>query len=321
MKKNSLFAFVLAASLCLHGGKLWAQLFFDQHYISGTEGIMAGSLPAPGLYLDDVNIYGRSHDAGTGYLGNYEHSITTYINEPRMRWISGQTLLGASFGLELMIPLIYQYQSDVLLAPNRLRFSQTEVGDLEVSPALLSWHLKHFDITAGYAFWMPTGDNSYAGVGDGFVALPPQIHWWAQMIKFGGTWYPDADKKWSVSSLIYYQFNDKFSTTIYSMPQGSIQYGQMFTTVWGISRKLGKYFELGFIGHYSQKTTATYDSSEFYSSASNYNAEIEVGPEIKATVPQYDFSFSIRYLRELNNPDNLGAYNLNLFVLSLSKRF
>ena len=93
----------------------------------------------------------------------------------------------------------------------------------------------------------------------------------------------------------------------------------MFTSVLSIGRKIGEYFEFGLVGQYSQKTTTP--SMEFEALNSTYNPEVEAGGEIKAVVPQYDFSFSLRYLRELNNPGHLGSYSQNIFALSLSKRF
>jgi len=49
---------------------------------------------------------------------------------------------------------------------------------------------------------------------------------------------------------------------------------------------------------------------------------LEVGPEIKATVPKWDFSASVRYLRLLTNPDEgVGSYTENVMALTLSKRF
>ena len=34
------------------------------------------------------------------------------------------------------------------------------IGDIQLEPLLLSWHLPQFDIAAGYAVWAPTGDFS-----------------------------------------------------------------------------------------------------------------------------------------------------------------
>jgi hypothetical protein len=69
-------------------------------------------------------------------------------------------------------------------------------GDIYVSPALLGWHLKRADITAGYAFFIPTNTSA-------------SLHMWTNEIVAGTTLYADAAKNWNVSTLMYYDFNEK----------------------------------------------------------------------------------------------------------------
>ena len=318
---------IIAASFWLSADQAIAQVF-NEHYIAGTEGIKAGTLPSPGIYFDDINLFNQ-FDAN-GSSGNFR--VSTYIIEPRFRWISETKILGANYGLELMLPLVFQRESAQLPVMVGFPFSgltyqlrRFQVNDLEVSPLLLSWHLKHFDFTASYAFWVPTDDNSYTTVTSPtiptpFPAQPPQMHWWGHMITLGGTWYPDADRKWAVSAATHYEINQSFDIGTESM-----EYGQRFTTQWSVSRKSEKYFELGVIGAYSRQTTSTsIDSGSNQFNSFDTHPTIEIGPEFKVIIPQFDFHVSIRYLRQLNNPDEntgYGSYNVNVIALTLSKRF
>ena len=202
------------------------------------------------------------------------------------------------------------------------QYDQYEVHDLEISPLLLGWHRQHFDLAAGYAFWVPTDGNSFNGAGNNqfnpsAYAPPAQYHWWEHMITLGGIWYLDAGHKWAVSDLNHYEINQSFDS-----PIGTTKCGQLFTTEWGISRTAGKYFTLGVIGNYSRQITATRNVNDLYAYTFYSPQDVEIGPEVKVTVPKYDFSASLRYLRELNNPNgSTGSFDLNVIALTLSKRF
>ena len=304
---------VISTALWLTAGPAMAQQFFGEHYIQGSAGIKAGTLPPPGICFDDVNLYLQVHSQAGG--GGADLKEKVYVNEPRLKWISQKTFLGANYGAELMVPFSYE-DTRSKSGPDSYTLGQFEVDDLEISPLMLGWHWQRFDLTAGYAFWVPTGANSYTWVSPHFGVVPFQGHWWANMFTLGGTWYPDADKQWAVSSLSHFEINEPYNI---GGGSESFTYGQMFTTEWGVSRKTGKYFELGLAGNYSQQVSASKAGSIEIGEA---HPTIEVGPEIGATVPQWDFSVSLRYLRQLNNPNNgYGNYNLNVFALTLSKRF
>lgn len=338
-KGRCLMTVTLAMGPWLAVSQARAQLALNEmagdHYFPGTEGIQAGSLPAPGLYIDDSSRFENLRKSGETFS---EHA-STFINEPRVRWISKRKLLGANYGLEVMLPWIYQEEQVVQSGINNygpgrnppsyipgyhFQLERFELGDLEISPLWLSWHRRHFDFCAGYAVWMPTGGNAYTFPDSSPLnpaaptVPPPQFHWWEHMVTLGATWYPDAAKKWAVSALNHYEINQAFDTNI-----SSEQYGQRFTTEWGLSRMVGKFVNLGMIGNYSQQTTATRESFALNDTVSFYNcSSVEVGPEIRVTMPEYDLSASLRYLRELSNPDGFnGSYNLNVVALTVSKRF
>ena len=322
------FTAIVVTGLGLSASPALGQIL-GEHYLAGTEGIQAGTLPGPGVYFDDINWFGHLSEApGPGLNGE----ISSYVNEPRLRWITPLKLLSADYGMELMLPWGYQqYQltqaTSFPLAPGPkppilgfyYHYGQYELHDLEVSPLLLSWHWNHFDLTAGYAFWAPTSDNSILAIhptdlNPSAYAPPAQFHWWEHMLTLGGTWHPDAAKLWAVSALNHYEISQSFDS-----PIGVTTPGQLFTTEWGVSRVAGKYFEFGMVGNYSHQTTPT--RIEQYYPESYTSSTFELGPEIKVKVPQCDFSASLRYLREMKNPDSSGDYDLNVIVLSLSKRF
>jgi hypothetical protein len=168
--RGLLLSVMTAGMICFPITLVLGQSPFNEHYLIGSEGIEAGSLPAPGIYIDDVNLYEHLHVAD-----NFDDLRTSsYIIAPRARWLSGETFLGASYGVELMLPIICQdatLQRQFFGQSGTFSLSQWEAADLEISPFLLSWHLKHFDIRVGYSFWVPTGDNTLTIVqSSGFLA-------------------------------------------------------------------------------------------------------------------------------------------------------
>jgi hypothetical protein len=115
--------------------------------------------------------------------------------------------------MDFMVPLIYNdttYKKQILTFPSghgptlvTTGLNRFGLGDIEIEPLLLSWHLEHFDFTAGYGFWAPTGDyHDFTPVnfGDGL---------WTQMIKLGGVWYLDHDKTWAFSILNHFECNSQ----------------------------------------------------------------------------------------------------------------
>jgi len=311
MKRFCLLTSGLAAALWLSARPAQAQILGD-HYLAGTEGIQAGTLPGPGIYFDDINWFGDldTHDSV------FRTPISSYVNEPRLRWVTKLKLLDADYGVELMVPWGYQEDSvSPTSAPGTtIHSSQYELHDLEISPLLLGWHWQHFDLTAGYAFWVPTGDDSDMDPGN---FLPPaQLHWWEHMLTLGGTWYPDAAHQWSLSDLNHYEINQSCDSSI------TIENGQLFTSEWGIGRMMGKYINLGIIGNCSVQTTETREYFPIVTYTTYAHVSVEVGPELKVNVPKYDFSVALRYLRELyGGPDYAESFDLNIVALTLSKRF
>ena len=307
MKNRFSFTVLIIVGLWLAAGPARAQLP-SGHYLSGSAGILAGSLPDSGIYVDDLSLFSDLRES----TAETSQHTSTFINEPRLLWISKTKLLGANYGLEVMIPWAYQQifgqKPATSMGPRPYQIGQFEAYDLEISPLELSWHLTHFDVSAGYAVWVPTDDNAIT-LGRSAPFAPPQYHWWAHQIMLGGTWYPDAGKKWAVSSLNHYQINQPFNIAPIADPLSggygqSVDYGQLFTTEWGLSRTAGEYFNLGFTGNYAHQTTATRESLGPGNPVYEYNGDIlAVGPEIKVSVPKYDFSVSLRYLRTLNNPE------------------
>jgi hypothetical protein len=261
-----------------------------QHYPAGSEGIKAGSIPAPGIYIKDYNaLYFADNFQGYSEpfdpirpMGPFYQGFKTfdYVQTPRLLWVSDWKILGANFGMSLRLPIEYKettytQRTPVLLggaggpgtgpALGIAYISHTDkqfgLADIEVQPVLLSWHLGQFDVSTGYSFWAPTGDYDksklfFDNLGQGY---------WTHMFSLGFTWYPDTGKTWAISLLNHYEINmAQYSSLVTvpvspSAPQGTVledtTLGDIYTLEWAVSKSVIKDVDVGLTGYYQQQGT------------------------------------------------------------------
>jgi hypothetical protein len=270
------------------------------HYAAGLEGIKGGSLPGPGVYAryDNLFYYGTSD-----LLPDYKSYI--YQQAPQVMWMTPWKILGADYGMNITVPLIYNDTSFKqflplpgggvkVLSEGMNRFG---LGDIEIEPLLLSWHLKHFDFRAGYGFWAPTGDynsSSLVNLGDGL---------WTQMISLGGVWYPDQNKSWAFSILNHFECNSQVPGTPSGLtfPSGGAGGGpggspgpaniacSTYTMEWGASKTIYKKIDVGIVGYFQQQF--------MYQTSSPFNDSqvAAIGPEVRAEFPGSGWVVALRY--------------------------
>lgn len=286
---------MLTASLLLLPAVLKAQP--SAHYVPGSEGIKAASLPPPGVYARDYNYCywsGQFNDPS----GNDSHvpnaDVLTYANIPRVIWITDTKVLGGFVGVDGLLPLVYQS-----VKAGGFDDSTFGIGDLFIE-GTLSWHTKQFDFAIGSGVWAPTGDSASpltTRIGKGF---------WTFMQTAGATWYMDEAKSWSVSALGRYEINTEHRDT-HATP------GQVCTLEWGISKGVCKEAELGVVGYYQQQVTADCDST-----TSGRNRVAAVGPEISTMLPKQMLFISLRYNYEFMAENRAQG---SAVTLTLTKRF
>jgi hypothetical protein len=237
-------------------------------------------------------------------------------------------ILGADYGMDVTVPLIYNDTSYTVFLPSPGGGGQTVtkgmnrfgLGDVEVEPLLLAWHLKHFDFRAGYGFWAPSGDyhsSSLVNLGDGL---------WTQMISLGGVWYADQDKSWAFSILNHFEFNSQAPGT--QLVPGGFPVGggitpteiavpanipcSTYTMEWGASKTVYKKIDAGIVGYFQEQF--------MYQSSSTFNDSqvAAIGPEIRSEFPGTGWVVALRYEYQFlanNSPRGQVA------DLMVSKRF
>jgi len=294
---------VLAVSLAALPGILQAQP--SAHYAPGVEGIKGASLPPPGVYFRDYNYFywaNQLNDLSGNSIGAANPSVFTYVNLPRLLWITDTKFLGGNVGLDGFLPLVYQKVDVVAGAP--FTGNNFGVGDL-FAEGTLSWHTKQFDFSLGSGVDMPTGDSpSRFG-----PTTKPGLGYWTFMQTAGATWYIDEAKTWAVSALNRYEFNTKQRDT-------DITYGEAYTLEWGVSKSVCKEADLGVVGYY--QTQVTGNSGEPANPLRGHNSVAAVGPEISAMFPKPMLFVSLRYNYEFMAE---GRAQGNTICLTLTKPF
>jgi hypothetical protein len=304
--KTRMQLLILAVSLTALPIVLQAQP--SAHYPPGVEGIKAASLPPPGFYVRDYNYSywaNRLNDANGNEIGAAAPSVFSYVNVPRLLWITDTKLLGGFVGVDGYLPLVYQ-KADVITPPPPTGLGHFEgnnfgVGDLFIE-GTLSWHLKQFDFALASGVDMPTGDSPTRPG----PTTKPGLGYWTFMQTAGATWYIDEKKTWAVSALNRYEFSTEQRDT-------QITPGDAYTLEWGVSKSVCKAADVGVVGYYQQQVTPSSGSSN-----SDRNRVAAVGPEVTMAFPEQMFFVSLRYNYEFMAE---GRAQGNSICLTLTKRF
>lgn len=293
------FRLLLAISLLAMPALLLAQS--TGHYVAGTEGIKGASLPPPGWYVRDYNLFytsGRLNDVKGNRIKLVDPDIFVYANVPRLIWITDVKVLGGSLGFDALVPLVHQ-NVEINSPLGHFEDGSFGIGDA-FAESTLSWHLPHFDFSLGAGVWAATGNSSPPPKTD------PGAGFWASMLTAGATWYIDSEKTWSLSALSRYEFNGKQRDT-------DIYPGQAYTLEWGVAKTFAKTIDVGVVGYVQRQTTSgNVTGSQKLGSAAG------IGPEISLAFPKPMLSVSLRYLRDFSAKDRAEGQT---FSLTLTKRF
>jgi len=268
------------------------------HYVPGSEGIKAATLPPPGFWLRDYNSFyysDQENDSQGHKIGAADARAYVYANVPRLLWITDTKILDGYLGVDALLPFVYtEIKANT---PGGPFHDQTfGIGDLFFE-GTWSWHLKQLDVALGAGAWAPTGD---------FAPSSPTLAgkgYWTTMFTAGATWYPDDEKKWSVSVLNRYEINQEQKDT-------HITPGEVFTVEGGLSYAVTKTVDIGPIGYYQQKVTE--DSGTGSSSARDRVAG--VGPEVSVFFPEWMLGLSLRYAYEFMAEDRLQGHTVTLTI-------
>ena len=284
----SLSAAALAALPCLIQAQPTA------HYPPGIHGIMAATLPPPGFYARDYNLFytaDRLNNSAGNRTGPANFEAFTYANILRPIWITDVRILGAYLGTDIVVPFVYRQ-----LTSGGFDSSTFGLGDI-FAEGSLSWHTKPFDFCFCLGEWMPAGDSAAR------PTTRPGLGYWATMLSFGGTWYIDSAKTWSISALNRYEFNTEQRDT-------DTTTGNAWTIEWGIGKAINRTISVGTVGYYQAKVTGDTGAHP-----QPLNRVAAIGPEVALAFRPQKLFLSLRYEYEFAS-ENRAQGNTVSFVLT-----
>ncbi len=273
------------------------------HYVSGGEGIKAATLPPPGFYW---RLYNQFYKANTlkdknGHELDVGYDLNVYSLVNRFVWISNIKILGADFGVSIVIPLVY---TDIENKGAGIDDEKFDLGDIAVEPFVLSWHGPRYDAAFALALYVPTGEY------DKNEAASPGKDFWTGMATVGGTYYFDVEKSWSASILSRYEIHSKKDET-------DVKPGNNFHFEWGIGKTLAKIWDVGLTG-YCQWQVTDDSGSDVTWDKSVHDRVYAVGPEVSVFIPPAKLSVSLRSQWEFCAEDSAEG---NITTLVLTKIF
>lgn len=297
------YKFMLALGLALGGCALsTTTLAAKGHYVPGVEGLDGPVVPPPGLYyrgyLVHYDIDSLRDSEGDALPGDNSGEVSALVN--RFVWMTGQTFLGADYGMEAIVP-VQETSLDFSIAG--IDDHDSGVGDVFLGPLVLGWHGERWDAVAAAGHWFDNGDFSAdrpASIGKGFDTT---------MFTLGGTWHFDAEKRWSFSALSRYEVHGEEDGT-------GITPGDSLVVEWGLGHQLASGLKLGVVGYDAWQLEKDDDVAP---GLPNDKAEQHaVGAEASYFWPSLGLGVNGAYYHEYGNQDRPEG---DLFRATLTKGF
>ena len=266
------------------------------HYPPGIHGLNAATLPGPGFYLRDYNLFytsDRLNNSTGDRSGPANFEAFTYANVLRPIWITDVEVLSGYLGTDVVIPLV-----DRQLRSGTFDSSTFGLGDV-CAEGTLSWHTGPWDGTIGAGEWLPTGDSAAR------PTTRPGLGYWTTMLTLGAIWYIDNSKTWSVSALNRYEINGEGRNTHTTT-------GDAWTLEWGLGKALTKFVYIGAAGYYQAKVTG--DRGDH---PQPRNRVAAVGPELTLALRPQGLTVSLRYDYEFEAESRAQGHTV---VLALTKQ-
>ncbi len=281
MNKFSKITIIMAVFAGLLCGASYGQV--SGHYPLGSEGLKGATLPPPGKYLKLYNSYYTANTLrdGSGNPSGLDLDLDALAIVPRFLWMTDTKILGADYGMDVLVPLI---QTDFEL--DTIGFKQNDfcVGDILIEPIDLAWHGDNYDIGAAFGVWLPTGKY------DKTNPASPGKDFWTSMFTLGGTYYLDKEKTWSASLLSRYEIHSRRDHT-------DVKPGQNFLVEWGIGNAITKTLEVGVVG-YAQWQITSDSGSDVTWDKGTHDRVAAIGPEASVFIPPLKSFLSLRALWE-----------------------
>ena len=297
---------MLTIVLFLCAGQAAAQS--GTEYPNGAEGIKAGSIPPPALYLRYYNyFYGTSTlKDPNGNPVNAGLDVFAYAMAPRLIWVTKAKVLGGDYFNDIVLPFIYQ-DFKVGHGSSVTQANHFYLGDITLEPVGIAWHGPHWDQAIALAVYLPTG--KYSTTQPGY----PGKGYYTGQFTYGVTYYLDNGKTWSIAYLPRYE--------VHGTQRGhDVKLGDDFHHEFSIAkaapedRRVGPFqaFAVGMVGYTLWQVTDAQGKDVIWDK-SVHDRVFALGPEIRFAVPKMKVGVEFRTNFEfaaVNRPQGIaGVFN------------
>ena len=283
------------------------------HYLNGSLGLKAASLPPPGHYFGFLSMHytaDRVNNAnGNKIPVNYSLDMTMFA--PHYVYSSEYTILGARYAFDLLIPFVHTnfsvsknfniplpFHRGIAHITAEKTSTSTGLSDIALTPIMLTWEGSRYDITAGMTFFIPTGEFSSKDItspGKGFWSFVPSL---------GATVYFDEAKTWHASANLHYEIHTEQEET-------NRTFGNHAHLEWGVGKTFLQIFKAGVVGYSSWQ--ATHDSGP--RTRETLSEAHGIGPEIGVYLPWINLDLTLRYLQEFENRNTSQGSTTTLSIM------
>ncbi|MBD3264855.1 MAG: transporter [Candidatus Omnitrophica bacterium] len=294
--------FLLSTLILLFAPSILAAEFC--HYTNGSEGLKAATTPPPGFYyLIYYNYYyADDYKDISGNTADIDYKLVVHAQVNRFIWITKKKIFGADYGMDIIIPYVYQKVRNGAAGIND---SSSGLGDIIIEPLILSWHKPRFDACFGLGGYVPVGKFN--------VNKPasPGKDRWAGMFTLGGTYYFDKKRSWAASVLSRFEMHTEKDSA-------DVKPGNDFHFEWGLSKTIsGKWiWDVGAAGYCQWQVTD--DKGSAVAFPGDHDRVFAAGPEINVFIPEFSTSVSFRSEWEFGAKDRPQG---QIMTLTVRKRF
>ncbi len=316
--------------------------YAQDHYVPGVANMRDWIVPGPGLYGALYN-YGFLTDRLNGANGepinsttltgpngrsvtlNVGTNVNAYVLAPMFIWAPHmKKILGARYGAFVSPTFVNASLNGLVSAGIGAGLSATagqfNAGDVLVEPVWLDWGGKHYDISYGYAFYIPSGSYHIATVtvpviGEVRTSSPNNtgLGFWENQNQGAFYFYPWADKRLAIENLLTWEINQKKRAI-------DITPGQHLTWNWGVSQYLplkkdkSVLAEVGPAGYLSYQVTDDQGAAALNTTVHDHSNA--VGIQAGVTWPKQMIVLNFHYFHEYSAVYQFqgNAYGLNLIV-------
>jgi hypothetical protein len=307
------------------------------HFAPGAYNIRDFALPDAGFYWGVYN-YGyrttRANDADgnqiasrtlTGPGGqtttvNMNVDISAYSLSPFMIWAAPKKVLGAKYGV-MLAPAFSNANINGLLSLGErtgrsVSAGQFNISDTYVEPVWLDWAGKHYDVSYGYGFYIPTGSYKTTTVTLPVIGPVQTLSanntgygFWTNQNQGALYVYPWSDQRLAIENILTWEIHRKKRNF-------DLTPGQNLTWSWGASEYLpltkdgNLLLEAGPTGYSSVQISD--DRGTDAVNPGVHDSVHAVGVQVGVTSVKRTMSLNFSWFHEYSSVDRLQGTSLSL---------